>query len=94
MRILEIRETTAPLRSSLRNAFIDFTQMTTSVVAVVTDVVRGGRRVIGYGFNSNGRYAVGGLLRDRFIARILRAEPEPAPDRSRATTWTRTGSGT
>jgi L-alanine-DL-glutamate epimerase-like enolase superfamily enzyme len=76
LRILGVRETTAPLRSSLRNAFIDFSQMTTSVVAVVTDVVRGGRRVIGYGFNSNGRYAVGGLLRDRFIARILRAEPD------------------
>jgi L-alanine-DL-glutamate epimerase-like enolase superfamily enzyme len=75
LRILEIREATAPLRSSLRNAFIDFTQMTTSVVAVVTDVVRRGRRVVGYGFNSNGRYAVGGLLRDRFIPRILRAEP-------------------
>jgi L-alanine-DL-glutamate epimerase-like enolase superfamily enzyme len=50
--------------------------MTTSVVAVVTDVVRGGRRVVGYGFNSNGRYAAGGLLRDRFIPRILHAEPE------------------
>jgi len=76
LRILEIREIAAPLRSSLRNAFIDFSQMTTSVVAVVTDVVRSGRKVVGYGFNSNGRYAVGGLLRDRFIPRILRAEPE------------------
>ncbi len=76
MRILEIRDIAAPLRSSLRNAFIDFSQMTTSVVAVVTDVVRSGRKVIGYGFNSNGRYAVGGLLRDRFIPRILRAEPQ------------------
>lgn len=75
MRILEIREMTAPLSSSIRNAFIDFSQMTTSVVAVVTDVVRDGRRVIGYGFNSNGRYAVGELLRNRFIARILQAEP-------------------
>jgi D(-)-tartrate dehydratase len=75
LRILEIRETTAPLGSSLRNAYIDFSQMTTSVVAVVTDVVREGRKVVGYGFNSNGRYAVGGLLRDRFIPRILRAEP-------------------
>jgi L-alanine-DL-glutamate epimerase-like enolase superfamily enzyme len=76
VRILEVRDIVAPLRSSLRNAFIDFTQMTTSVVAVVTDVVRRGRRVVGYGFNSNGRYAVSGLLRDRFIARLLRAEPD------------------
>lgn len=75
MRILEIREMTAPLSSTLRNAFIDFSQMTTSVVAVLTDVVRDGRRVIGYGFNSNGRYAVGELLRNRFIARIMKADP-------------------
>lgn len=76
MRILEIREMTAPLSSTLRNAFIDFSQMTTSVVAVLTDVVRDGRRVIGYGFNSNGRYAVGELLRNRFIARIMKADPQ------------------
>ncbi|MEA2586421.1 MAG: D(-)-tartrate dehydratase, partial [Thermomicrobiales bacterium] len=49
MKIVEIRETTAPIRSTLRNAFIDFSQMTVSVVAVVTDVVRDGRRVVGSG---------------------------------------------
>ena len=76
MQITDIRETTAPLNSTLRNAFIDFSQMTTSVVAVVTDAERDGRRVIGYGFNSNGRYAVGGLLRDRFIRRIMAEPPE------------------
>ncbi|MFP5407565.1 MAG: hypothetical protein ACLGHY_14960, partial [Gammaproteobacteria bacterium] len=45
--------------------------MTTSLVAVVTDVVRDGRRVVGYGFNSNGRYGQGGLIRERFRDRIL-----------------------
>jgi L-alanine-DL-glutamate epimerase-like enolase superfamily enzyme len=44
--------------------------MTCSVVAVITDVMRGGKPVIGYGFNSNGRYGAGGLLRERFIPRL------------------------
>ena len=75
MRITDIRETTAPIASSIRNAYIDFGKMTVSVVAVVTDVVRDGQRVVGYGFNSNGRYAPQGLLRDRFIPRLLEAPP-------------------
>jgi len=56
VRIVDIREITKPIASEIRNAYIDFTKMTTSLVAVVTDVVRDGRRVVGYGFNSNGRY--------------------------------------
>ena len=75
MRIVEIREVTKPIASSIRNAYIDFTQMTTSLVAVVTDVVREGRRVVGYGFNSNGRYGQGGLIRERFLPRLLDADP-------------------
>ena len=59
--------------------------MTASLVAVVTDVVRDGRRVVGYGFNSNGRYGQGGLIRERFAARILEAEPDIAAGRRRAT---------
>ena len=80
MRILDIRETTASMRSDIRNAVIDFSGMTASVVAVTTDVVRDGKPVTGYGFNSNGRYAVGGLLRDRFIPRVLAADPESLLD--------------
>ncbi|MFQ6018206.1 MAG: mandelate racemase/muconate lactonizing enzyme family protein [Kiloniellaceae bacterium] len=75
MRILEIRETAAPIRSAVRNAYIDFSQMTVSVVAILTDVVRDGRRVVGYGFCSNGRYAQGGILRERLIPRIMQADP-------------------
>jgi L-alanine-DL-glutamate epimerase-like enolase superfamily enzyme len=75
VRIREIRETVAPLQSSLRNAYIDFTQMTVSVVAIITDVVRDGRPVIGYGFNSNGRYSASGILRERMIPRLLAADP-------------------
>ena len=75
MRIVEIREVTAPIASSIANAYIDFSKMTLSLVAVVTDVKRDGRRVVGYGFNSNGRYGQGGLIRERFMPRILEADP-------------------
>ena len=64
MRIVDVAEITKPIASPIRNAYIDFSKMTASLVAVVTDVVRDGRRVVGYGFNSNGRYGQGGLIRD------------------------------
>ncbi|MGZ5846680.1 MAG: mandelate racemase/muconate lactonizing enzyme family protein [Ramlibacter sp.] len=75
MKILDIRETTCPIASPIRNAYIDFSKMTLSLVAVVTDAVRDGRRVVGYGFNSNGRYGQGALMRERFIPRVLEADP-------------------
>ena len=56
MRIVDVCEITKPISSPIRNAYIDFSKMTASLVAVVTDVNRDGRRVVGYGFNSNGRY--------------------------------------
>jgi D(-)-tartrate dehydratase len=75
MRIVEIREMAAPIMSSIRNAYIDFSKMTVSVVAVITDQVRDGHPIIGYGFNSNGRYAPSGLIRERFIPRLMGADP-------------------
>ncbi len=75
MRIVAIREKTFPIASPIRNAYIDFSKMTLSAVAVITDVVKDGERVVGYGFNSNGRYGQGCLLRERFIPRLLEAEP-------------------
>jgi L-alanine-DL-glutamate epimerase-like enolase superfamily enzyme len=75
MKITAIHSAVAPIASDIRNAYIDFSKMTASAVAVVTDVVRDGRRVVGYGFNSNGRYAQAGLLAERFIPRIMQAEP-------------------
>src|ERR1700733_10719290 len=75
MRIVDVAEITKPIASPIRNAYIDFSKMTASLVAIVTDVVRDGRRVVGYGFNSNGRYGQGGLIRERFRDRILQAEP-------------------
>ena len=78
MRITAVRQAVAPLHSAISNAYIDFSKMTASVVAVVTDVKRDGKFVTGYGFNSNGRYAQAGLLRERFIPRLMEAAPEGA----------------
>jgi L-alanine-DL-glutamate epimerase-like enolase superfamily enzyme len=75
MRIVDIREKTFSIASPIANAYIDFSKMTCSVVAVVTDVIRDGHPVIGYGFNSNGRYGAGGLLRERFLPRLAEANP-------------------
>ena len=80
VRILDVREITRPISSPIRNAYIDFTKMTTSLVAVVTNVERNGRKVVGYGFNSNGRYGQGGLIRERFAPRLLEAEPKSLLD--------------
>jgi D(-)-tartrate dehydratase len=80
MRIVDIRETAIPLKSSLANSSFDFSEMTTSVVAVITDVVRDGRPVAGFAFNSTGRYACGAQMRDRFIPRIRSARPETLLD--------------
>jgi D(-)-tartrate dehydratase len=75
LRIVDVREVTKPISSPIRNAYIDFSKMTSSLVAVVTNVQRNGKTVVGYGFNSNGRYGQGGLIRERFAPRLLEAEP-------------------
>ena len=76
MKIIDIREQTLPISSPIRNAYIDFSKMTLSLVAVITDVIRDGKPVVGYGFNSNGRYGQGMLMGERFIPRVLEATPE------------------
>jgi L-alanine-DL-glutamate epimerase-like enolase superfamily enzyme len=80
MRIVDIRETAIPLKSDLKNASFDFSEMTTSIVAVITDVKRAGRPVAGFAFNSTGRYACGAQMRERFIPRILCADPDTLLD--------------
>src|SRR5437879_12718806 len=82
VRIIDVREVTKPIASPIRNAYIDFSKMTTSLVAVVTNVERNGRRVVGYGFNSNGRYGQGGFIRERFAPRLREAEPASLLDGS------------
>src|SRR4051794_16348668 len=75
VRIVDIRQQTRRIASGIRNAYIDFSGMTISVVAVITDAVRDGRRVVGYGFHSNGRYDQQGLIENRFAPRLLAAAP-------------------
>ena len=82
MKIIDIREETKPIKSNIRNAYIDFSKMTLSLVAVVTDVVRDGKPVIGYGFNSNGRYGQGTLIRERIRARVLEAPSASLVDKT------------
>ncbi|MFO0987195.1 MAG: enolase C-terminal domain-like protein [Alphaproteobacteria bacterium] len=76
MKITAIRETMVPLAAPMRNADIAFDAMTASAVAIVTDRIVDGRPLVGLGFDSIGRYGHGGLLRERFIPRLLAATPE------------------
>ena len=76
MKITEIRDIVFPIKSAISNAVISFSEMTVSAVAIHTDVVREGERVIGFGFHSNGRYAQQGILRERMIPRLLDAPPD------------------
>ncbi|MDG1969697.1 MAG: mandelate racemase/muconate lactonizing enzyme family protein [Paracoccaceae bacterium] len=82
--IVDIRCAVVPIASAISNAYIDFSKMTASVVALISDIQCDGRPVIGYGFNSNGRYAPDGLLRERFIPHLQGhdfngiIDPEPA----------------
>lgn len=80
MKITAIREISVPIGSPLRNSAFDFSEMTTSVVAVVTDVIRAGHPIVGYAFNSTGRYACGAQMRERLIPRIMKAAPDSLLD--------------
>ncbi|MBT7769575.1 MAG: mandelate racemase [Rhodospirillales bacterium] len=80
MRITEIREKAVKLDVNIRNAVFSFDDMTTSIVAVITDVIRDGAPVVGFAFNSTGRYACGAQMRDRLIPRLLRQDPDSLID--------------
>jgi L-alanine-DL-glutamate epimerase-like enolase superfamily enzyme len=82
VRIVDVRQRVVPLRDDIYNAYISFADMTVSAVAIVSDVIRDGRPVVGFGFNSNGRYAQAGLLGERFIPRLLHAPPASLVDES------------
>ena len=74
MKIINIQEKIAPINSEIKNAYISFAKMDCSVVAITTDVKIDGENIVGYGFHSNGRYAVSELLTKRFIPRIKESE--------------------
>jgi D(-)-tartrate dehydratase len=83
MRIIDIQEAKASIASEIRNAYIDFSAMDVSVVKITTDVTRQGTAVVGYGFNSNGRYSQSGILRDRILPRLRQTPPEALIDSER-----------
>jgi D(-)-tartrate dehydratase len=72
MRIVDIKERAVPI-SRYADPAIPSGGLTTSIVAVITDVMRGGRPVVGYGFSSIGRFAQSGLIKERFAPRLLAA---------------------
>lgn len=84
MRIAAIVERAVGLDSGRRggpaNAVVNFSGHTVSLVAVITDVIRHGRPVAGVAFNSIGRFAQSGILRDRMIPRVLAAPPDSLLD--------------
>jgi L-alanine-DL-glutamate epimerase-like enolase superfamily enzyme len=75
MRITEVRELAVQVEGGVANAVVNFSEHTVSLVAVSTDVIRNGKPVIGLGFNSIGRFAQSGIIRDRMIPRLLAAAP-------------------
>ncbi len=76
MRIVEWRERTVPIDGGVRNAVVSFADHTVSIVAAVSDQRRRGRPVVGFGFNSIGRYGQGGILRQRLFPRLRAADPQ------------------
>src|ERR1700743_2632550 len=81
VRIVDVREITKPISSPIRNAYIDFTKMTTSLVAVVTDVMRDGRRGGGYGLNFQRRLRAGRFDPRALCAAAAGGRPEDAAQR-------------
>ena len=78
MRVVDVREQSVPI-SRFADGSIPGGGLTTSIVSVTTDALRGGAPVVGYGFGSFGRYAQSGLIRERFAPRLLAAEGDLDP---------------
>ncbi|HVI89250.1 MAG TPA: enolase C-terminal domain-like protein [Dongiaceae bacterium] len=74
MRIRDIAERSVAI-SRYGDPAIASGGLTTSIVRLTVDAPDTGKPVTGYGFASIGRFAQGGLLRDRFIPRLRAAAP-------------------
>ena len=75
MQIVRIIEAPIKLQSNISNALVNFSEHTVSLLALVTDRKVNGRAAIGLAFNSIGRYAQSGIIRDRMAPRLLAADP-------------------
>lgn len=80
MKIVSAHVGTIPISSSMRNAYIDFSKMDCTILALVSDVIVDGKPLVGYGFNSNGRYNASAILQDRILPRLLNAPAEALLD--------------
>ena len=80
MKIVSAHEGVIPISSSMSNAFIDFSSMDCSILALISDVVVDGKPLVGYGFNSNGRYSAGDILRRRILPRLMDAPADSLLD--------------
>lgn len=76
MNIVSIKYGSESIRSEIRNAVVDFSEMTAGIVAIESDVIRNGKPLVGYGFTSNGRYAATGIVKDRLVPRLMKAPEE------------------
>ena len=74
MRILEVREKTVPLEGNIQNAVISFNDHTVSLVALVSDQIKNGKPVIGFAFNSIGRFGQSGIINGRLADRIINSD--------------------
>lgn len=82
MKIVDVITRSVKLEGAISNAVVSFDDHDVSMVAVVSDVKRAGRPVVGFGFNSIGRYAQRGILEDRILPRTLGVKPEALLDDS------------
>ncbi|EDZ99339.1 Mandelate racemase/muconate lactonizing protein [Burkholderia sp. H160] len=79
MRITNIRERSIHV-SRYEDPSIPSGGLTTSLLEVTTDVVLAGKPVVGFGYASIGRFAQGGLIRERFAPRLLNAPADSLAD--------------
>ena len=75
MKLVQIKAASVPLQSNISNAWVNFSEMTGTVVAVVSDVRRHGQPVVGWGFGSIGRYASTAIVQERIAPRLLAVSP-------------------
>lgn len=80
MKITSAHVGTIPISSPMRNAYIDFSKMDCTIVALVSDVIVDGKPLVGYGFNSNGRYNATAIMEERMLPRLQEASPEALLD--------------
>ena len=86
MKIVDVRELAVPLQGQIANAVVNFAEHDVSLLALVTDVVRNGKPVVGLAFNSIGRFAQSGILHHRLLPRLRQAPAQSLLDDS-GTRW-------